>query len=90
MSKEPTENTAIQLINWITDRAINGIPPLCSAENLALVIKIDASYPDDEERIEALINWETYKNFTTGFITGLRKGIVRSRSQFRRLSEHHG
>ena len=71
MSKEPTENAAIQLINWITDRAINGIPPLCSAENLALEYKIDTSYPDDEERIESLINWETSKNFTTGFITGL-------------------
>jgi hypothetical protein len=32
---------------------------------------IDQSYPDDEERIESLINWETTKNFTTGFITGL-------------------
>lgn len=71
MSKKPTENAAVQLINWITERAIDGIPPLCSAENLALEYLIDTSYPDAEERIESLINWETSKNFTSGFITGL-------------------
>jgi hypothetical protein len=75
MSKKPTENAAIQLINWITERAIDGIPPLCSAENLALEYQIDTSYPDTEERIESLINWETSKNFTSGFITGLG-GII--------------
>lgn len=32
---------------------------------------IDASFPDHEERIESLVNWETTKNFTTGFVTGL-------------------
>ncbi|NJK93054.1 MAG: EcsC family protein [Blastochloris sp.] len=69
--KAPDTNTALKLTEWITDRAIQGVPPLCSAENLALEYKIDASYPDDEERIEALINWETTKNFTSGFITGL-------------------
>jgi uncharacterized protein (DUF697 family) len=71
MSEKPTENAALQLIHWITDRAIDGIPPLCSAQNLALEYEIDASYPDTEERIESLINWETSKNFTSGFITGL-------------------
>lgn len=64
-------NKALKLVNWIIDRAIDGIPPLCSAKDLALEYQIDQSYPDDEERIEALINWETAKNFTSGFITGL-------------------
>ena len=71
MSKQPDENKALQLINWITEKAFDGVPPLCSAENLALEYQIDLSYPDDEERIESLINWETTKNFTSGFITGL-------------------
>lgn len=75
MKKKPTDNAAIQLINWITERAIDGIPPLCSAENLALEYEIDNSYPDTEERIESLINWETSKNFTSGFISGLG-GII--------------
>ena len=74
-SEEPTENTAIRLVNWITDRAIDGVAPLGSAEDLALEYKIDTSYPDDEERIDSLINWETTKNFTTGFITGIG-GII--------------
>jgi hypothetical protein len=78
MSEKPTENAALQLIHWITDRAIDGIPPLCSAQNLALEYEIDASYPDTEERIESLINWETSKNFTSGFITGLVGIVIRS------------
>ena len=71
MSKQVTENKALQLINWLTEKAIEGAPPLSSAEDLAQEYLIDQSYPDDEERIESLINWETAKNFTTGFITGL-------------------
>lgn len=59
------------MINWLTEKAIQGAPPLSSAEDLAQEYLIDQSYPDDEERIESLINWETTKNFTTGFITGL-------------------
>ena len=67
----PTDNMALQIINWITERAIDGMPPLSSAESLAQEYLIDQSYPDDGERIESLINWETTKNFTSGFITGL-------------------
>lgn len=65
------QGAALRVVNWIADRAVGGIPPLSSAENLAQEYLIDASYPDDEERIESLINWETTKNFTTGFVTGL-------------------
>lgn len=75
MSKHPDESKALRLVNWVTERAIDGVPPLCSAENLALEYRIDESFPDDEERIESLINWETMKNFTSGFITGLG-GII--------------
>ena len=71
MSKKPDENKALQLMNWITEKAVNGVTPLCSAADLAMEYQIDKSYPDDEERIESLINWETTKNFTSGFITGL-------------------
>jgi EcsC protein family len=70
MSEQAAENKAVQLINWLIEKAIEGVPPLSSAEDLAQEYLIDQSYPDDEERIESLINWETTKNFTTGFITG--------------------
>ena len=65
------ESQALKLAKWVLDKAIAGVPPLCSAENLALEYLIDSSYPDHEERIESLINWETAKNFSSGFITGL-------------------
>jgi len=62
---------ALQLVNWIVDKAIDGVPPLSSAHDLAQEYLIDKSYPDHDERVGSLINWETSKNFTTGFITGL-------------------
>jgi hypothetical protein len=67
----PSESAALRIVNWLTDKAIAGVPPLSSAENLAQEYLIDASFPGHEERIDSLINWETTKNFTTGFITGL-------------------
>jgi len=63
--------TGQRMINLIIDKAIDGVRPLCSASDLAMQYQIDTSYPDDEERIESLINWETSKNFTSGFLTGL-------------------
>lgn len=62
---------ALQLVNWIVDSAIEGVPPLSSAYDLAQEYLIDTSYPDNHERVASLINWETSKNFTTGFVTGL-------------------
>lgn len=69
---QPDETKALKLANWITDKAINGVPPLCSAEKLALEYLQDISFGrDDGRRIDSLIKWETSKNFTSGFITGL-------------------
>lgn len=67
----PDETKALKLANWITDKAINGVPTLSSAENLALEYQRDHAYRDDGARIDSLIQWETTRNFTTGFITGL-------------------
>ena len=71
MGTDGSVGNAQKLVKWIADRAIGGLPPLSSAEDLAQEYLIDTSFPDDEERIESLINWETSKNFTTGFISGL-------------------
>ena len=65
------ESKALQLVNWIVDSAIDGVPPLSSASNLAQEYLIDRSYTDNDDRVASLINWETSKNFTTGFVTGL-------------------
>jgi hypothetical protein len=75
-SVEPDESTATKLIKWILDQGIAGVPPLSSAEHLAQEYKIDQSYANDDERVDSLINWETSKNFTSGFITGLGGVIV--------------
>lgn len=75
MVKKPTEGQVVKLSKWIIDKAVDGIPPLSSADVLAQEYLIDKSYPDNESRTDALINWETAKNFTSGFITGLG-GII--------------
>ena len=66
-----SESKAIELVNTVLDAGIKGLGPLKSASALATEYLRDPSYADDEARIDALINWETAKNFTTGFLTGL-------------------
>jgi len=65
------DSRATKLANWITDKAVAGIPPLSPAAALALEYQIDKRYRNDDERIEALINCEAKKSFTSGFVTGL-------------------
>ncbi len=65
------EPKALSLATWIVNKAVAGMPPLSSAEDLAQEYLIDSSYMTDDDRVAALINWESSKNFTTGFITGL-------------------
>ena len=69
--KKPTDSQIHQFVDWITDKAISGVPPLSSAEDLAKEYLIDVSYPHHDDRVWSLINWETTKNFTSGFVTGL-------------------
>jgi len=47
------------------------VPPLSSAEDLAGEYLIDQGYENHDQRVDSLVNWETTKNFTSGFITGL-------------------
>ncbi len=63
--------SALSLISYVTEKSINGIGPLCSAEKLADEYMSSSRYASNAERIDALIKWETRKNFTSGFITGL-------------------
>lgn len=68
---EVEESKALQVANWLTEKAVGGVGPLSSAEELALEYLNDSNYEDNDKRVESLINWETSKNFSTGFITGL-------------------
>lgn len=65
------ENKAVQLVNYIIENGIAGIGPLSSAESLAGEYIRDSRYANNAERCEALVNWESAKNFTSGFISGL-------------------
>jgi hypothetical protein len=71
------EDGAQKLVTWLTDRALAGLPPmLSSAEDLADQYLRDCRFGNHGQRIDALINWETSKNATTGFLTGLGGLIV--------------
>jgi len=66
------ENRALLLVNWISEKIIDGVPPLSSAQALATEYILDKeTYKNDQERVAALIRWESGKNFTSGFLTGL-------------------
>jgi len=71
----PSEASANRLASYLLEKGLGGFPPLSSAEDLAQQYLIDLGYETPDERVDSLINWETTKNFTTGFITGLG-GIV--------------
>jgi len=60
-----------QLAGYLLEQGIHGLGPLASADALAQQYLGDAKYRDDDARVAALIKWETGKNFTTGFLTGL-------------------
>ena len=63
--------TALQVVQTIADSGIGGIGPLISAEELAQEYLNGSSYSSNDERVDALIRWETSKNFSSGFLTGL-------------------
>ena len=62
---------ALSLVERIADRAVNGKGPFLSAHELAFTYLNDARYKTNEERINAMIRWESSKNFGTGFVSGL-------------------
>jgi hypothetical protein len=71
MDMKDLRKDALKLADWITDRSIAGISPLSSASDLATRYLIDQGYANNDKRVDALIRWETSKNFTAGFVTGL-------------------
>jgi uncharacterized protein (DUF697 family) len=62
-------------VTYMLDKGLAGAGPLSSAAQLARAYLDDPGYGSDEQRVDALIRWESGKNFTSGFVTGLG-GIV--------------
>jgi uncharacterized protein (DUF697 family) len=65
------ESNVLSFIKSISNQAIDGVSTFSGANELAQTYLRDKSYEDNDARVNALINWESSKNFTTGFITGL-------------------
>jgi hypothetical protein len=66
-----SESKAVQVANWIVEKGVSGFGPMTSAVALAQEYIDDQSYADNDERAWSLIKWETSKNASTGFATGL-------------------
>ena len=71
MDVKSVSRDAAKLAEWLAERSIAGVSPLEGAAALAERYRIDRTYRSDDARVDALIRWETAKNFTSGFITGL-------------------
>ena len=71
----PDDVAAGRLATYLLDAGLGGFGPLSAAPVLASEYRADARYASDDRRVAALIRWESAKNFTTGFLTGLG-GVV--------------
>ena len=71
----PTEDAADRLVKFLLRKGLGGFGPLSSAQDLADEYLIDQGFARHDQRVDSLINWETGKNFTSGFLTGLG-GVV--------------
>lgn len=70
------DSQALDLTTWIIDRALSGVPPMRrSAYQVADDFIKDKKFKNNNERVASLITWETSKNFTSGFVTGMG-GII--------------
>lgn len=67
----PKESKALDLINKLLALGIDGAGPLKSSKELAAEYRSDARHVGPANQVDALVRWETGKNFTTGFATGM-------------------
>ena len=73
MSEEISQGKMMQVLDWSYDKAINGVPGLDSAQELAEdYLKQSGSL---KSKTNSLIRWQNTKCATSGFISGLG-GII--------------
>lgn len=68
-STQLTESKMMQVLEWGYEKAIQGLPGMESAEELAK--RYLEKYDTVDEAIDTFINWQCAKCATSGFITGL-------------------
>jgi hypothetical protein len=71
IGKSLSQEKALEVMTSVLDAGIGGAGPLKSSVELARDYLNDPKYRDHHDRVDSLINWETTKNFTTGFLSGL-------------------
>jgi hypothetical protein len=59
------------LTQWLLRQAMDGLPPLESAAQLAARVREDPKHETHDARIDALVRREVAKSFTAGFVTGM-------------------
>lgn len=63
----------LEALDWVYEKSVNGFGMFDSAQELANdYLKGDGNI---EEKVRSLINWQTSKSFTSGFVTNLG-GII--------------
>ena len=68
-SSQLTESKMMQVLEWGYEKAIQGLPGMESAEELAK--RYLEKYDTVDEAIDTFINWQCAKCATSGFVTGL-------------------
>lgn len=69
MAEELTQGKIMQALDWAYEKAINGVPGLDSADEMAQeYLKGSGSM---EDRVNSLIRWQNTKAGTSGFLSGL-------------------
>jgi hypothetical protein len=68
---EASDDRVLALVQRVIDVGFSGPGPLKSSVDLASEYRADKKLGSYDARVRTLINWETSKNFTTGFVTGL-------------------
>jgi len=71
MNEPVEESKALSVVKSIIDQGVKGFATLSGANDLANTYINDKGYKSNDDRVNSLIKWETSKNFTTGFLTGL-------------------
>lgn len=69
MKKKLTESMIMKVLDWSYKKAVDGLPGLDSAEELAQSYLSKSESVD--EAIDKLINWQQTKSITSGVLTGI-------------------
>lgn len=68
---ETTKNIAVRTFEWAIESALDGVPGLASASELAKEFSPGEDYKDVNEAVNALIRWQAAKNGGLGVLTGV-------------------